>query len=92
MALHDVVIDVQMRRAGSTSRRSPGPGSKSKATEGDMFTASTWHANLRNATAVGIKVVPYHFVAPGRIVDQVAHFQSLVGLARGMAYTGLGGP
>jgi GH25 family lysozyme M1 (1,4-beta-N-acetylmuramidase) len=82
MALHDIVIDVSDAQGRIDWLSVAGPGIKVaivKATERDMFTASTWHANPSGATAAGIKVVPYHFIGPGCIVDQIAHFQSVVG-------------
>jgi hypothetical protein len=89
MALLDVVIDVSDAQGRIDWLSVAHAGIKVamvKATEGDMFTASTWHANLRGATGMGIKVIPYHFIGPGRIVDQVAHFQSVAGLTNGIAY------
>src|SRR5215831_1483533 len=89
MALLDVVIDVSDAQGRIDWPSVANTGVKVaivKATESDTFTASTWHANLRGATGMGIKVIPYHFIGRGRIVDQFAHFQSVVGLTHGMAY------
>jgi lysozyme len=57
-----------------------------KASEGATFTANSWHSNQRGAQQAGIKIIPYHFIRPESIADQVAHFQDVADLGQGSAY------
>jgi len=89
VALLDLVIDVsdaQGRIDWPAVAASGIAVAMIKATEGETFTASSWHANQRGAAAAGIKVIPYHFVRPGDMSVQAAHFQNVAGLAQGMAF------
>jgi len=56
-----------------------------KASEGDRFVDPRFAENRAAAEAVGILVVPYHFVDAGAAAaDQARHFIAAAGLAAGM--------
>jgi lysozyme len=89
MPLFDQVIDVSDAQGRIDWQAVASSGiavAMVKATEGETFAANTWHANQRGATQAGIKVVPYHFVRPGDMAAQAAHFQEVSGLTAGQAF------
>lgn len=58
-----------------------------KATEGATFVDPRFFAaNRAQAVHAGIAVIPYHFLRPGRVAEQVKHFANVIGLAPGAPY------
>ena len=57
-----------------------------KATEGTSFVSPTFAAQASGAAAVGIRVVPYHFLRPSPAAPQAANFLKATALARGSPF------